>query len=220
MNIIACLTHSRALRVFFTAWVLLLPAAHAADGDASAGSNPQVLMSTSEGEILVELDAVKAPKSVENFLNYVNGEFYDGTIFHRVIDGFMIQGGGFTAEFERKDTQPPIKNEANNGLKNQRYTIAMARTNAPHSATSQFFINTEDNGSLDHSGATARGWGYAVFGRVIKGVEVVNTISTTITGPGGPFSRDTPQKSIVIEKVRLVNAGADATKAEEEPVTQ
>ena len=213
MNIIAYLTHSYVLRVVLTTLFFVLPAAHANDAESGA-KNPQVMMSTSVGDILVELDPAKAPKSVENFLSYVTGEFYDGTIFHRVIDGFMIQGGGFTTDFQRKETRTPIKNEANNGLKNQRYTIAMARTNAPHSATSQFFINTEDNGSLDHSGATARGWGYAVFGRVIEGVEVVNAISTTVTGPGGPFSRDTPQETIVIESVRLVGGAEDATKEE------
>ncbi len=220
MNIIACLTPSRALCVLITSLALLLPAAHASDAEPASSDKPQVLMSTSVGEILVELDAVKAPKSVENFLTYVNGEFYDGTIFHRVIDGFMIQGGGFTADFNRKETRTPIKNEANNGLKNQRYTIAMARTNAPHSATSQFFINTEDNVSLDHSGATARGWGYAVFGRVIEGADVVDAISTTVTGPGGPFSRDTPQKTIMIEKARLVTAEEATAEAEEGAASQ
>ncbi len=181
-------------------------------------NNPQVLMKTSAGDILIELDPVAAPKSVENFLEYVKTEFYNGTIFHRVIDGFMIQGGGFTADYGRKDTRAPIKNEANNGLKNQRYTIAMARTNAPHSATAQFFINTEDNNSLDHTGTTARGWGYAVFGRVVDGIDVVKTISTTVTGPGGPFSRDAPQETIMIEKAvvmpdtEAIESGTDSSQ--------
>jgi len=210
----------RALTSMLATLALLITgsALYAADGEANAQTppdpdKPQVLLSTSEGDILLELDRKLAPKSVENFLGYVTDEFYDGTIFHRVIDGFMIQGGGFTADFQRKDTRPPIRNEANNGLKNQRYTIAMARTNAPHSATSQFFINTEDNHPLDHSGATPRGWGYAVFGRVVEGIEVVQTISQTITGPGGPFSRDAPQKTIVIEKVTLKTVESEAAEA-------
>ena len=200
---------SRLLAAFLLIATLPLQAGLALANEAA---KPKVLMQTSVGEIMLELDPAKAPKSVENFIEYVNSEFYDGTIFHRVIDGFMIQGGGFTTDFGRKETRQPIKNEANNGLKNQRYTIAMARTNAPHSATAQFFINTEDNVSLDHTGATARGWGYAVFGRVIEGVDVVKAISTTVTGPGGPFSRDAPQEAIIIEKAMLMPA-ADETAA-------
>lgn len=168
------------------------------------GDHPLVNIETSEGKIVLELDSARAPGSVENFLDYVNTGFYDGTIFHRVIDGFMIQGGGFTADFKRKETRDPISNEANNGMKNRRYSIAMARTNSPHSATAQFFINTVDNDSLDYTSSTPRGWGYAVFGHVVDGFEVVNNISSTVTGPGGPFSRDTPQEPIVITKVQLL----------------
>lgn len=208
-NIANMLNPHRSRLLAFVLFFTLLP--QLGQSLANENINPKVMMSTSAGDILIELDPAKAPKSVENFLEYVNSEFYNGTIFHRVIDGFMIQGGGFTADFGRKDTREPIKNEANNGLKNHRYTIAMARTNAPHSATAQFFINTEDNTSLDHTGTTARGWGYAVFGRVIEGVDVVKAISTTVTGPGGPFSRDAPQQTIVIEKAILM---PDAEKTE------
>lgn len=210
-----------ATSLLFASGVGVAQAAETKAGPAAAANpdKPHVLMTTSEGEILLELDRRLAPKSVENFLGYVSDEFYNGTIFHRVIDGFMIQGGGFTADFKRKETRDPIRNEANNGLKNQRYTISMARTNAPHSATSQFFINTEDNLPLDHTGATQRGWGYAVFGRVVDGVDVVKTISQTITGPGGPFSRDAPQKTIVIEKVALMPAANDAVEAVTETAT-
>lgn len=173
-------------------------------------------MKTSEGMIVLELNKKKAPGSVENFLSYVESGFYDGTIFHRVIDGFMIQGGGFTSEFKQKDTQAPIRNEANNGLKNKRYTISMARTNAPHSATAQFFINTVDNDALDHTDASARGWGYAVFGKVIEGFDVVDSISGVVTGAGGPFSRDAPSTTIMIEKMQrpapVVDPNAETTE--------
>ena len=182
----------------------------AASTEAEAPNpSPQVSLTTSVGKIVLELDRRMAPESVENFLEYVESDFYNGTIFHRVIDGFMIQGGGFSADYKRKDTRAPIRNEANNGLKNRRYTIAMARTNAPHSATSQFFINTQDNDPLDHTGATARGWGYAVFGRVIEGTEVVDKISGSLTGPGGPFSRDAPQTLIIIDDASLVGGDED-----------
>jgi len=165
---------------------------------------PRVKLSTSQGDMIVELADDRAPVSVENFLQYVEDGFYDGTIFHRVIEGFMIQGGGFSATYKRKATRSAIPNEANNGLRNQRYTISMARTNAPHSATAQFFINTEDNRNLDHQGATPRGWGYAVFGRVVEGQEVVDLISQVSTGPGGPFSRDAPREQIVTTEAKLI----------------
>ena len=165
---------------------------------------PQVLLETSLGPIVVELDAEKAPATVENFLTYVREGFYDGTIFHRVIDGFMIQGGGFTADYERKPTHEPIRNEADNGLKNLRGTLAMARTGNPHSATSQFFINVVDNGFLDHTGANPRGWGYCVFGHVVEGMDVVDSIRAVPTGPGGPFPKDAPQTPVVIESARVV----------------
>lgn len=165
---------------------------------------PRVRLSTNQGEMIIELAEKRAPDTVNNFLQYVDDGFYNGTIFHRVIEGFMIQGGGFTPKYKRKDTRAAISNEANNGLKNQRYTISMARTNAPHSATAQFFINTEDNKNLDHSGRTARGWGYTVFGRVVEGQDVVDKISQVSTGPGGPFSRDAPRELIVINEAMLI----------------
>ena len=163
-------------------------------------------METSEGNIIIELDMTRAPVSVLNFLNYVRSGFYDGTIFHRVIDGFMIQGGGFTPEMVRKPTNAPIKNEADNGLKNVRGSIAMARTNDPNSATAQFFINVADNSFLDFKSKTTRGWGYAVFGHVIKGMDVVDKIKNLRTGPDGPFPRDVPLKTVVINKVTVVGA--------------
>ena len=167
-------------------------------------ANPQVVMTTNLGVITIELDADKAPKSVGNFLNYVQQGFYNGTVFHRVISNFMVQGGGFTADFQKKPTNAPIMNEANNGLKNTKGTLAMARTSDPHSATAQFFINVKDNDFLDHSAPTPRGWGYAVFGKVIKGMNVVEKIRNVDTGSKGPFRQDVPQTTIVIEKVEVV----------------
>ncbi len=167
-----------------------------------AGDNPQVVMETSKGRIVLELFADKAPISVENFLAYVNSGYYDGTIFHRVIPGFMIQGGGFTADMKMKPGRSPIQNEADNGLKNERGTIAMARTPDPHSASSQFFINTVDNDFLNHKRKDPRGWGYAVFGRVVEGMEVVDTISSVKTGNRGMY-QDVPVKPVVIKRVRL-----------------
>ncbi len=167
-------------------------------------ANPKVVMTTNLGAITIELYADKAPKSVGNFLNYVQQGFYNGTIFHRVISNFMIQGGGFTAELQKKPTNPTIMNEANNGLKNTKGTLAMARTSDPHSATGQFFINVKDNDFLNHSSPTPRGWGYAVFGKVIKGMKVVEKIRNVDTGSKGPFRQDVPQTNIVIEKVELI----------------
>jgi len=166
--------------------------------------NPKVSMQTSQGTIVLELDAEKAPKSVENFLAYVDDGYYDGTIFHRVIEGFMVQGGGFTQDMKKKATRDPIENEADNGLKNERGTIAMARTSAPHSATAQFFINHKDNAFLDHKSKDRRGWGYAVFGKVTDGMDVVDTIATIPTGAKGPFPKDVPQTTVVIEKVSRI----------------
>ena len=160
-----------------------------------------VTMETNKGVITLELDREKAPDSVENFVTYAKSGHYDGTIFHRVIPGFMIQGGGFDSSMQQKDTNPPIKNEAANGLKNDKGTVAMARTNVPDSATSQFFINVKDNDFLNHTSPTPQGWGYAVFGKVTDGMEVVDAIATTPTGPGGPFPKDVPQNTVVIEKV-------------------
>ena len=167
-------------------------------------SNPQVeLHITGLGVITLELDAEKAPKSTENFLAYVNKGHYDRTIFHRVIDGFMIQGGGFEPGMTQKPTDAPIDNEANNGLKNDKYTVAMARTQAPHSATAQFFINVADNGFLNHTAPSLQGWGYAVFGKVVKGTEIVDQIRGVKTGRNG-FHDDVPKEDVVIEKAVAV----------------
>lgn len=163
-------------------------------------SNPQVELHIADfGTIKIELDAAKAPNSVANFLAYVNKGHYDRTIFHRVIPGFMIQGGGFEPGMSQKATDKPINNEANNGLKNDNYTVAMARTSAPHSATAQFFINVADNGFLNHTAPTAQGWGYAVFGKVINGTDVVDKIKGVKTGRKG-FHDDVPLEDVVIEK--------------------
>jgi len=163
--------------------------------------NPKVKMETSKGTMIIELYPDKAPKTVANFLQYVNDGAYDGTIFHRVIKDFMNQGGGFTADFKKVDTRDPIQNEADNGLKNKKYTVAMARTGEPHSATNQFFINTADNEFLNHTGKSMRGWGYTVFGMVVEGQNIAGAISRVQTGPGGPFQKDVPRKTITIEKV-------------------
>jgi len=167
-------------------------------------ANPKVKMETSKGSIIIELYPDKAPLSVANFLNYVNTGAYDGTIFHRVIKDFMNQGGGFTVDYEKVKTNDPITNEADNGLKNLEFTVAMARTNEPHSATNQFFINTKDNVFLDHTQKSMRGWGYAVFGKVVEGQNVVGAISRAATGAGGPFSSDVPRTPIIIEKVTVI----------------
>ncbi|WP_434063678.1 peptidylprolyl isomerase [Paenalcaligenes faecalis] len=166
-------------------------------------TNPHVLLKTNKGDITIELDAEKAPKTVENFLNYVNSGFYNGTIFHRVINNFMVQGGGFEVGMAQKDTNAPVENEANNGLKNDRYTLAMARTNDPHSATAQFFINVADNDFLNHTNPTPNGWGYAVFGKVIAGNEVVDAIKGVKTGSKG-FHQDVPVDDVIIESATLV----------------
>ena len=156
-----------------------------------------VEMQTSAGTMRIELDDERAPLSAQNFLDYVRKGHYDGTIFHRVIKGFMLQGGGFDAEMNQKPTAATIQNEANNGLKNKRYTLAMARTSAPHSATSQFFINTVDNGFLDFTAESAQGWGYAVFGRVVKGTEVVDAIEKVRTGNKSGHT-DVPLEAVTI----------------------
>ena len=156
-----------------------------------------VILHTNFGEIHLELDAEKAPKTVENFLNYVKAGHYDGTIFHRVINGFMIQGGGFDADMEQKTTQAPVDNEADNGLKNNNYTIAMARTSDPHSASAQFFINVADNNFLNFSAPTAQGWGYAVFGKVTQGTDVVDQIKAVKTTNKRGHS-DVPVENVVI----------------------
>ncbi|GAB4301259.1 MAG: peptidylprolyl isomerase [Thiohalomonadaceae bacterium] len=163
-----------------------------------------IKMHTSMGVITLELDAAKAPVTVANFERYAREGFYDGTIFHRVIDGFMIQGGGLDRGMINKPTHEPIKNEADNGLRNERGTIAMARTNDPHSATAQFFINVKDNGFLNHRAPSGDGWGYCVFGKVIDGMDVVDRIKGVATGRVS-FHQDVPIEPIVIEKVEIVD---------------
>ena len=163
-------------------------------------SNPKVeLHIRDHGVVTLELDQEKAPKSVENFLAYVKKGHYDGTIFHRVIPGFMVQGGGMEPGMKQRDCDAPIQNEANNGLKNANYTVAMARTGDPHSATAQFFINVADNGFLNHTAPSAQGWGYAVFGKVVKGMDVVDKIKAVATGNKGGHG-DVPKEDVVIEK--------------------
>ena len=161
-----------------------------------------VQMETSAGTLRIEIDDVAAPQSAANFIAYVKAGHYDGTVFHRVIKGFMLQGGGFEVGMKQKPTQAPIKNEANNGLKNKRYTLAMARTNDPHSATAQFFINTVDNAFLDFKAENASGWGYAVFGKVVGGTEVVDAIEKVATGRKG-FHDDVPVDDVVILKATV-----------------
>jgi peptidyl-prolyl cis-trans isomerase B (cyclophilin B) len=168
-----------------------------AAADMAAAGNPKVEMETSKGKFVIELYPEKAPDTVKNFLTYVDTKFYDGTIFHRVIPKFMIQGGGFTADMKRKSAGAPIKNEADNGLKNDRGTIAMARTNDPHSATAQFFINTVNNDFLNHKSKTSQGWGYVVFGKVVTGMDVVDAISSVKTVMRGMY-RDVPDEIIEI----------------------
>src|SRR5215813_1102373 len=171
-------------------------------------ADPQVELTTNVGTIVVELYPEKAPKTVENFLQYAKDGFYDGTIFHRVIAGFMIQGGGFTPDFKQKQTRAPVRNEAETGLKNTTGTIAMARTSDPHSATAQFFINVADNAMLDFRYPTEQGYGYCAFGRVVKGMDVVERIAKVATGPGPAPHSDVPVKPIAIESARIVDAGA------------
>ena len=178
----------------------------------ATATDPQVELKTNMGSIIVELNPEKAPKSVENFLQYVKDGHYKGTIFHRVIPGFMIQGGGFSADFMQKKTRAPIPIEANNGLKNDVGTIAMARTSDPNSATAQFFINHKTNDFLNHTAPTPQGWGYAVFGKVIKGMEVVNKIAAIPTGPRGPFPSDVPSQQVIIEDARILGADKPAAK--------
>ena len=167
--------------------------------------NPNVLLDTTEGEILIELYPDKAPETVANFLKYVDEGFYKNTIFHRVIKGFMIQGGGLTLKMEEKPTNAPVKNEADNGLKNDRGTIAMARTMDPHSATAQFFINLVDNGFLNHTAPTMQGWGYCVFGKVVDGMDVVDKIGKTKTGSRPPYD-DVPLDSVLINEASRFEA--------------
>ena len=183
---------------------------------AAAGKGPKVLIKTSMGDIVVQLNKEKAPITVKNFLRYAKEDHYKGTIFHRVIPNFMIQGGGWTPDFKKKPTHEPIKNEADNGLKNLRGTIAMARTRAVDSATAQFFINVKDNPALDYKGPNR--YGYAVFGKVVKGMDVVDKIRNVPTGPKGPFRKDAPQTDVLIKEVKVME-GAEA-KPEEKPTEE
>ena len=172
----------------------------------SFAANPMVEMKTGVGTVRIELYADKAPKSVANFLQYVKDGFYNGLVFHRVIDGFMIQGGGHYPDLrEKKGDRPPIENEGGNGLKNEIGTLAMARTSDPQSATAQFFINVADNAFLNFREASPAGYGYAVFGKVTQGMDVVMRIARTPTGPGGPFPKDVPQQPVIIESITLIS---------------
>ena len=175
---------------------------------AAAAANPQVELRTSLGAIVIELFPDKAPLTVENFLQYVKDRHYDGTLFHRVIPGFMIQGGGHGADFKEKPARKPVRNEAANELRNEAGTVAMARTAEPHSATAQFFINVADNEFLNFRFPTQEGYGYTVFGKVAKGMDVVNRIVKAPTGAGPGGHRDVPVKPIVIESARLIEAAA------------
>jgi peptidyl-prolyl cis-trans isomerase B (cyclophilin B) len=161
-----------------------------------------VAVETNHGTFTLALDAARAPKTVENFLRYVDKQHYDGTIFHRVIAGFMVQGGGFDERLDKKPVDAPVQNEADNGLKNVRGTVAMARTSDPHSATAQFFVNVVDNGFLDHTRKDGSGWGYAVFGKVTAGMDVVDAIRNLPTGAQGPFAKDAPLTPAVIRSIR------------------
>lgn len=173
-----------------------------------AQTNPQVAFKTNLGEFVIELDSQKAPKSTENFLRYVDEKFYDGTIFHRIIEGFMIQGGGFTEKLDQKKTHEPIENEATNGLKNQRGTVAMARTADPHSATSQFFVNVVDNDFLDHKAPMGNGWGYAVVGKVVRGLDVIDAIKALPVVARGPMFQHLPKQTVVVESAKRVTPPA------------
>ncbi len=179
---------------FLLAALCVLPA-QAASTPATKGKMKMVKLHTNKGDIVLQLDAEKAPVTVQNFLDYVNSGFYSNTIFHRVIPNFMIQGGGFEPGMKQKETKAPIQNEAKNGLKNEHYSIAMARTNDPHSATAQFFINTTNNSFLDYPGQD--GWGYCVFGKVVEGMDVVDAIGKVKTGSSG-FHRDVPKEDVII----------------------
>ncbi len=180
------------------------PGAPAAAATASATA-PQVALNTNMGRIVIELNPAKAPKSVENFLQYVNDKHYDGTVFHRVIPTFMIQGGGFTQDLTMKSTRAPVANEADNGLSNLRGTVAMARTGDPHSATSQFFINVVDNPNLNHFGKdNGQTWGYAVYGKVVSGMEVVDAIKAVERGAKGPLPQDVPVSPVIILSAEVV----------------
>jgi peptidyl-prolyl cis-trans isomerase B (cyclophilin B) len=179
------------------------PSPSSTQGTHQMSTHPRVKLETSQGDIVLTLDAEKAPKTTANFITYVKEGFYDGTIFHRVIDGFMVQGGGFEPGLKQKPTHDPIENEANNGLKNDKYTIAMARTNDPHSATAQFFINVANNDFLNFTSPSPSGWGYAVFGKVTEGTETVDKIKGVKTGNSG-FHQNVPAEDVVIKKAEII----------------
>lgn len=172
-------------------------------GNSSMTSPNRVKLTTNQGDLVIEVDLEKAPRTSENFLQYVKDGFYDNTIFHRVIDGFMVQGGGFEPGMKQKPTRDPVENEADNGLKNEKYTLAMARTNDPHSATAQFFINVANNEFLNFTAPTPQGWGYAVFGRVVEGTDTVDKIRGVKTGTSG-FHQNVPTADVIIEKAVIV----------------
>ncbi|WP_425393512.1 peptidylprolyl isomerase [Brackiella oedipodis] len=176
---------------------------HQSTQDSHMSNQPQVKLSTNYGDIVLQLDGEHAPVTTENFISYVKDGFYDNTLFHRVIPRFMIQGGGMEPGMQEKKTKAPIKNEADNGLKNEKYTVAMARTSDPHSASSQFFINTNNNDFLNFKAPSGQGWGYAVFGKVISGTDVVDKIEKVQTGSRG-FHQDVPKDDVVIEKAEIV----------------
>ncbi|MDH5446540.1 MAG: peptidylprolyl isomerase [Gammaproteobacteria bacterium] len=187
------------MRYLITALLLFI-------SSVSFAANPRVILETNKGNIVLELYPDKAPKTVANFLQYVQEGFYTNTIFHRVINGFMIQGGGFTPKYERKTTHAPIVNEASNGLKNQRGSIAMARTFDPHSATAQFFINVVNNSFLNFKSKSPNGWGYTVFGNVVQGMDVVDKIKEIPTVPAGPFPKDVPRDPVIIVRATRVKS--------------
>lgn len=190
-------------KIFVYLMLFLFSTLSFATENKMSDTQTKVKMTTSLGAFVIQLDHAKAPVSAANFVDYVKSGFYNGTIFHRVIPGFMAQGGGFDSSFAQKDTKAPIKNEADNGLKNKRGTLAMARTNDPNSATAQFFINYKDNGFLDHTSPTPSGWGYAVFGEVIEGMDVVDEMAKQPTGNRG-MHQDVPKTDIVIEKAEII----------------
>jgi len=191
------------MRIAFLSLILVLHSTLSFATENKMTESSKVKLTTSLGAIVIQLDPVKAPVSSQNFLAYVNKGFYNGTIFHRVIKGFMAQGGGFDSQFQQKATDAPIKNEADNGLPNKRGSIAMARTNDPNSATAQFFINYADNAFLNHTSPTPSGWGYAVFGEVVEGMDVVDKMAEQTTGNRGPH-QNVPKTDIVIEKAEVV----------------
>jgi peptidyl-prolyl cis-trans isomerase B (cyclophilin B) len=191
------------MKILLAVFALLLTLTASA---ATPLANPQVEVRTSMGVFILELHPENAPNTVQNFLQYVKEGHYNGTLFHRVIPGFMIQGGGFTKDFTEKPTRPPIKNEAGNGLRNGVGMVSMARTADPHSATAQFFINVAENSSLDFRAPTQEGYGYTPFGRVVKGVDVVGRIVSVPTGPGKPPHQDVPKKPVVIERIAVIES--------------